>query len=528
MLRRNVLSAVNDKQPRPGFVSTADRPSNYVRNAAANWIAFLFVAGVSFFLSPFIVHHLGDTAYGVWTLLAALVGYLGLLDFGVRGAVTRYVAHHHAASDGESCSSIVSAGLAMYGLLGSLAIVIAGVVAYLAPLLFNIPEAYVDDTRLVLIVGGMTMAVTLLGAVFGGVIAGLQRFDISSGIEIAVTTIRTMAIVIALSQGYGLVSLAVIHLAGSVLNGLTAWAIARRLYPALRICFRVPLRAHMQTILSFSVLLSAIHIFGVLIYYADVLVISVFLPVSLVTFYAIAGNLSDYARQVALSLSTLMTPRVSALASTGSKAVGGEILGVAKAATLVTAPIAAIFLIRGESFINLWMGPEYGPASGEVLRILAFVTLLSGARSIAVASIIGVNKHRALIPALAAEAVCNLVLSILLVRPLGLVGVALGTLIPSLIVSLGYLPFCLARSTNARAGLFYRDGWLLPMLACVPFALLNALLEKYLPAGNLATFFLQILLTLPLVAAGAAVLCLAPAEKMQIGTALRKLIAVAT
>ena len=38
-------------------------------------------------------------------LLAALVGYLGLLDFGVRGAVTRYVAHHHATGAGEQRGS---------------------------------------------------------------------------------------------------------------------------------------------------------------------------------------------------------------------------------------------------------------------------------------------------------------------------------------------------------------------------------------------------------------------------------------
>jgi O-antigen/teichoic acid export membrane protein len=508
-------------------MSYTDRPSNYARNVAANWIAFLFVAGVSFFLSPFVVHHLGNTAYGVWTLLTALVGYLGLLDFGVRGAVTRYVAHHHAANDSASCSSIVSAGLVMYGLLGSLAILIAGVVAYLSPFLFNIPGEYIGDTRIVLVVGGITMAVTLLGAVFGGVIAGLERFDIGSGIEIAVTTVRTVAIVIALSQGYGLVSLALIYLAGSAFSGLTAMVIARRLYPELHLRFRVPLRAHMRTILSFSVFLSAIHVFGILIYYSDVLVISVFLPVSLVTFYAIAGNLCDYARQVAASISTLMTPRVSAMASAGSAGIGEEILGIARVATLVTAPIAFVFWIRGESFINLWMGPEYGPASGEVLRILAFVTLLGGARTVATASIIGMNKHRLLIPLYGGEALGNLALSVILIGPYGLVGVALGTLIPSMIVNLGFIPRYLARTTGVSATLFYRNCWLLPLLACLPFALANLLLEQYLPAGNLAVLFLQIFLTLPLVTAGAAALCLTPAEKKQVGSVIRKVVTMA-
>jgi len=371
------------------------------------------------------------------------------------------------------------------------------------------------------------MAVTLLGAVFGGATTGLQRFDITSGIEIAVTAIRTIAIVIALTQGSGLVSLAIVQFAASCISGVAAYVTARRLYPGLRIRLRIPTWVHTRTILSFSILLSAIQVFGMLIYYADVLVISVFLPISLVTFYAIAGNLCDYARQVASSLSTLMTPRVSALNSRGSEAVAEEIVGVATVATLITASIAAIFLIRGESFISLWMGPEYGPASGEVLRILAFVTLLGGARSVATASIIGVNRHRALVLAFAAEAACNLVLSVVLVESLGLMGVAMGTLIPSVAVTLGYLPYCLAKATNVRAGLFYRDGWLSPILACVPFALINALLETHLPAGNLAIFFLQVFLTLPLVAVVAALLCLTPAQRTHLRGMLRKLLVVA-
>lgn len=508
-------------------MTNPNRRPGLVRNAAANWLTFLFVAGISFFLSPFVVYHLGTTAYGVWTLLAALVGYLGLLDFGIRGAVTRYIAHHHAGGDSEACSSIVSAGLVMFGLLGTVAILLSGVFAFLSPVLFNIPLSMVSDTRLVLCLGGLTIATTLIGAVFGGVVTGLERFDVSNGVEIVVTAVRTVAVVLALLKGYGLVALALVYLSASVLNGFATWAAARKLYPELRLRLRTPLLPRMRTILSFSILLSAIHIFGVVIYYSDALVIAMFLPVSSVTFFAIAGNLCEYARQVASAVSVLMTPRVSALASIGSNRVGEAILGAARLATLVTAPIAATFWFRGESFINLWMGPDFGPASGEVLRILAFVVLLGGARSVATASIIGVNRHRALVPAFAFEAACNLALSVALVGPLGLAGVALGTLIPSLIVGLGYFPLCLSKTTGVPAGLFYRNAWLLPTIACVPFALANALLEHFLPARNLAIFFMQVILALPLVALSATVLCLTSAERRRVGSSIRKLVAMA-
>ena len=45
-------------------------------NAIANATAFLVIAIVGFFLSPYLVAHLGATRYGVWSLITGLVGYL--------------------------------------------------------------------------------------------------------------------------------------------------------------------------------------------------------------------------------------------------------------------------------------------------------------------------------------------------------------------------------------------------------------------------------------------------------------------
>src|SRR3954462_9674957 len=132
-------------------MTTSHPRSRFARNAVANWIAFLFSAIVAFFLSPFVVHHLGATGYGVWSLLAGLVGYLGLLDLGIRQAMNRYVAHHHAVGAHEECSSVVSAALGLFGMLGAVAVVLSCAVAYLAPFVFNIPESLTSDTRIIVV-----------------------------------------------------------------------------------------------------------------------------------------------------------------------------------------------------------------------------------------------------------------------------------------------------------------------------------------------------------------------------------------
>lgn len=85
-----------------------------IRNVLANWGTYVFATALAFFLSPYVVQHLGDAGYGVWTLVGSLTGYLGLLDFGVRQAVTRYVARAFARDDSGEASRVMSSAAAMF------------------------------------------------------------------------------------------------------------------------------------------------------------------------------------------------------------------------------------------------------------------------------------------------------------------------------------------------------------------------------------------------------------------------------
>ena len=55
----------------------------YARNLFANWVGYGANLLVMFFMSPFVVHTLGDGTYGLWSLLMSITGYLGLVDVGV-------------------------------------------------------------------------------------------------------------------------------------------------------------------------------------------------------------------------------------------------------------------------------------------------------------------------------------------------------------------------------------------------------------------------------------------------------------
>lgn len=121
-----------------------------------------------------------------------------------------------------------------------------------------------------------------------------------------------------------------------------------------------------------------------------------------------------------------------------------------------------------------------------------------------------------LIPGFAVESVLNIMLGIALIRPFGVIGVAIGTLIPSVLVTLGYMPYCLRRAAKIPKYVLYKNVILLPVLSCIPFAVGAAFVERFFPATNLVTFFAQIVIILPLVPATAWLLCFSTSEKRRV------------
>jgi O-antigen/teichoic acid export membrane protein len=79
------------------------------RSMASNLAGQVLVLAAWFALTPFIVHELGASEYGLWVLVASFVAYGDLLDLGVGTAVTKYVAEHRTRGESDEASASASA-----------------------------------------------------------------------------------------------------------------------------------------------------------------------------------------------------------------------------------------------------------------------------------------------------------------------------------------------------------------------------------------------------------------------------------
>jgi O-antigen/teichoic acid export membrane protein len=492
-----------------------------VRNVLSNWGAFVFNAVVGFLMSPVLVHGLGDAAYGVWVLLVSMVGYLGLLDMGVRGAVTRFVARFYSGEDHQSAGRLTSTAVTLFVSAALLVVLVSAGLSFVVDRAFHIPPALVPTARVVVVLCGLNIAVSLVAGIFGGIVAGMQRFDYNNGIEIAVGAVRALAIVGGLRAGWGLIGLACIQLAASVARGLATAGLARRLYPQLVIAVNHWDRRYMRTIVTYGLTSSLLQAMGSLVLYSDSLVIGALLPVGMVTFFAVGSSLIEYARSFVSGISYTVMPMASALEAKGEAAkLERALVSGARIATLVVLPMVFTFMLRGEHFIRLWMGPEYGALSGQVLWVLSLALWAVSGYQIITVTMLGVGKHTGLIPGFAVEAVCNLALSIALVPSLGIIGSAWGTTIPRLAASLLFAPWYVRRTFGIPMRSLWLAVWVRPSFAMVPFAAATYALERLWPTESIVLFFAQVALALPVAAIGAWLLCLAPPERQAFAPAL--------
>lgn len=474
-----------------------------LRGAVWNWMGFVITAAVAFFLSPYIVRHLGNVAYGVWVLVNAAVSYLALLDLGMRGTVVRFVATNASRGQHDEASRAVSAAMWFRLIVAGLILVASGVFAAIVSKVFKIPPEMISAAHWAILISGTNLAISLTFSVFSGVLNGLHRFDMISGVTMVQSLLSALGLYFVIRSGRGIVAMALVQLLMTIGGSLTLLRFARQTYPELKISVQLPSRGIVKELWAYSFALFAIAISGRVIYYTDNLVIGAFLPVSAVTFYAIGGNLVEYLREILSSLAVTFLPAASNLDAPEHRdqlqrlAIQGT-----RAVLLVALPIEAALYFRGATFIRLWMGPEYGVPSGHVLRVLLLAWFFIAGNFCNGNIVYGLAKHKIVAVWTAVEAVANLSLSIFLVRRIGSIGVAWGTVVPSLIINAILWPRYITGLIQLSRRTYLWQAWVKPAVAVAPFAVACFFADRYWPAQHLITFFLQIAALLPLVLVG--------------------------
>jgi O-antigen/teichoic acid export membrane protein len=415
--------------------SSRPRPSLII-NAISNWVALAVNIAVGFVLTPYIIEHLGTVQYGIWALVASIIGYYGLLDLGVSSAIVRYVARYAGQKKYESLNQVINTAIVIFSLAGSIAILASILLADPLTRFFNIEaNDYTSFKRCIWLLG-ITAGLMLPGNVLGVAIIAHERFIIRNAVNITTTLLRCFLSIYILYKGGKLLELCWVNFGLGIFGILLNLGVLKLFFRHITLSLKFVKKPMFFTLFSFGLLTSIIQIGNLLRTKLDTIVIGRYLNMDSVTTFSIAAFLCGYLSTFIISCSGVSQPRLAALAGQSNhKTFTSAIMRYSVIISNMVAAGGLVMYLLCEDFLKLWAPGNFKDThtASIVVSILLLAVGSDLMVNVSFNALLAVKKHKYYAYQTIAEGIVHLTISIILVRSLGIYGVAIGAAIPALL-----------------------------------------------------------------------------------------------
>lgn len=394
-------------------------------NVLSNYARFAIAIVCTVILTPIAIRELGSDAFGLWTLVLCVSGYLELFDMGLTAAAMRATARM-AAEDGQGKRRIVNT-LLVVALAVAPLVLLAGAAA--SWWLMSDPGR--ADPAIPLIIGSVSLRVVMilpLGVLMGALF-GEHRIWLVNALRGGSIAVFTVAALVGLNWGGGLLwlggSYALIYTLEYVAYGVAA----RCLIPWFRFEPRQFDRETLRELIGFCVSHSTANASNVILMRTDPLIVSSFLSLGAVALYAVPMRIAEQLFALSKQMINVFSPLFAQLHGGGrAAAVRAAYLTCAKFSfgMMVGVLVPAVYY-AGEA-LQFWIGDEFVESRG-VLIVLLIAAMLRTLQESSASALVMTGRHGFVARTSAWSAIANIALSLILVGPWGILGVAMATLL---------------------------------------------------------------------------------------------------
>lgn len=410
--------------------------------------------------TPFMVRTLGQADYGLFAIAGAMASYLVILDMGLADSVVRRLVGLHGKEDRQGERDFLGSMLSLYGVLGLVVLVAAAAAIACVPLLFGqaIGPGALHTLQMMLLPLGIGTAIVVAGNPLNATLVAHERFVFLRSLEMATVVLVTVANVVALLNGGGVVSVVVISSIGACCATMAKLLMVRKGL-GLPLRPRTVRRAQVVDMSSYAAPIFVSMLVEQIFWKLDNILIGARLGAAAVAVYAIGVMFNKYFMAFATAISRVMMPDLVRRIDAGSDvaALTQRLVEISRWQAIMLMLVLSGLLLFGQHFIDTWMGPGYGVSYWVLVCTLgpyAF-ELIGNVRNV-VLQVKGLYWWRAGIFLVAA--LLNIPATLLAMRYWGIVGAAICTGAGILAAYLG-VAWVLSRKAGIPIFAYWRGVW---------------------------------------------------------------------
>lgn len=440
--------------------------------------------GIALAFTPVLVKSLGQSGYGLFSIVGSFAAYLAVMDMGMNDSVVRHLIQHKAKQDERGAREFLASMMSLYGLLGLVILAIAGLMLGLIPQIFaaRMEQSEVALLQSMLAVAAVATALTIALNPVGALVYARERFVFLRSLEMTTHIAATVVMYVLLMNGMGALMVVAVSYGSLVIASGAKWLFAMIVLRESPRYGRFSWQ-RVRPVIVYSAPIFVAMIVEQIYWKLDNILVGAFIGVAAVATYAIGVMFNKYFMSFATAISRVMIPEIIRRIDAGANA--GELtsllIRVARSQAIILMLVLTGLVIFGNEFIVLWLGPEYAVSYAVMLFALCPYALdLMGNVRNTVLQTKNLYWHRVSI--FTAMALLNIPLTIALMHLYGVAGAAAST---GICIMVGHFLILqlLQRRLGIRIGAYYRglsSGIAPAVLACF---LLGWGLQSVLPGG---------------------------------------------
>lgn len=344
--------------------------------AILNYIVIVLNILVGLLYTPYMLRMMGQSEYGLYSLVASVIAYLTVLDLGLGNAVVRYTAKYRAEGKIKEQYEMFGMFFTLYLIIGAISF-IAGLGLY-----FNVDNLFgdtmtateLDHARVMMLILIFNLAYTFPMSIFRSIITAYEHFVFPRVLSILRTILNTAIMIVLLQMGYKAIAMVVLQ---TIFNVTTLFLefiyCKKKLHTEMHFGkFKWDFLREVA-IYSFWIFLNVI--MDKVYWSTGQFVLGAISGTIAISIFAVAIQLHSMYMQFSTAISTLFLPKITGMVTRNDnhQEISDLFIRTGRLQNIVMSLILFGFIAFGRQFIILWAGPDY--EDSFVITLLFFVSL---------------------------------------------------------------------------------------------------------------------------------------------------------
>ena len=289
------------------------------RKVVKNSIASIGAVGIYFFsrlaLTPFILHYVDLTEFGLWSMCFVILSYAGLGVMGVNGAYIKFTAEYQSRNDQASIGSLLSTGIMCMTLF---CLVFYTVLYLLLPYIlegFHVSSDLMATASFMILGTALAFCLDFTLGGFRATLEGLQEIALSKGVNVSASLFEVAMVVVFLPLGFGIKGLLYAYIIKTFAEMVTCTGLVFKKLPGLQLRPRLINKQAFKDLFVFGGKIQVLGGLAIFLGSLDRMVITAFLGLKATGMYEVGGKLAFTARNLSAAAFGPLLPAASYIGS---------------------------------------------------------------------------------------------------------------------------------------------------------------------------------------------------------------------